>query len=142
MQRQGYPSTVHVWGAAVRANFVPFGDGGVVDPGRHVAVRQHKASRQSVCKPITQHSGLVVGTRIRQGFGRPGLWSSGALVVRGVGRPGRWSSGALVVRGVGRPGRQTVKAASEHGFGCWRAMVGEDIERLNHNNLHFGENEA
>ena len=40
LQHQGYPSTVHVWGAAVRTDFVPFGDGGITDSGRGGVVTQ------------------------------------------------------------------------------------------------------
>ena len=76
VQRQGYRSLDRAWGAAVRADFVSFGDATVIDPGQRVAVTHHKGSRRSLREPITQSLGWAV--RYSK--------TSGALVVRGVGR--------------------------------------------------------
>ena len=54
MQRQGYPSVVHVWGAGVRADFVPFGDRAVIDPGRNPTDIQHSRSGLQRCGPNTR----------------------------------------------------------------------------------------
>ena len=79
MQRQGYPSLDRAWGAAVRADFVHFGDATVIDPGQRVAVTHHSGSRCWLREPIPQSLGWAVRD----------AKTSGALVVRGVGRPGR-----------------------------------------------------
>ena len=145
---------VRVRRAAVRADFVHFGDATGINPGQHVAVTQHRGSRRSLREPITKSLGWAVSNPKH-----PGRWSSGALVVRGVGRPGRWSSGALVVRGVGRPGRRSsgasddrrrraITASGNQGcrsivrIRCSRAIVASNSSQCGPNGVGFGTDET
>ena len=108
MQRQGYPSLDQAWGAVVRAHFVPFGDGVVIDPARRVAVTHHRGSRRSLCEPITQSLGwAVIDSK-----------TSGALVVRGVRR-----SQVSGNHGVGQSRCRAITVSGNHGVGQSRCRT-------------------
>ena len=156
----------------MRADFVPFGDGVVIDPARRVAVTYHRGSRRSSLESTAQSRGWTVmdpktsRALVFQGVGLPGRWSSRALVFQGVGLPGRWSSRALVFQGVGRPGRRTIAgvgqsqasddrrrraitASGKHSVGqspvrvkCSRSSVAPIDSQYGPNGVGFGANET
>ena len=165
MQRQGYPSARTGVGrqhGAAGADFVPFGDGVVIDPGwwvRSPSITAHgdgQAKQSPNIKAGRSRCRLRPGVRQSQALVNHRRWSiTGVGQSQALGNHRRWAitgvgqsrasvnRGRRSIAGVGQSRASVVQGRqSIAGVDCPQAMVIRDNGRFDLNYIHFDVDEA